>query len=198
MMITFALRLAAVTMVAAALCACSSSGSGSDSKKKSDSDTGPKYAQRSKISNWGDKHRSSFEKQAKDAEKTKSVRTGSFHTGSEYHAKNVAASQTTDKKYHGKEFAQSDKKDNNFEKSFSGSHETNRMGTESYKTSESHFGDKKSHENGREFNGGSQVFKTKQDVQAADAGEKSQAPKIIKNQKPGYTEAEVRAMLNKG
>ncbi len=75
--------------------------------------------------------------------------------------------------------------------------ESNRMGTESFKTSESNLADKKSHDNGRDFNGGSQVFKTKNDVQAADASAKTQQPKIIKNQKPSYTEDEVRAMLNK-
>jgi len=217
MMMTFLTRVTAL-VAAAGLCACSSTHSDSDSKSKSDSassgsssgsasrsdshskedpNIGKRLAQRLSIKEWNTKHRSQFEKQAQEAEKNKSVKTGIFHTGGDYHTK-TASSAMTDKKYHGKEFAQSDKKNGSFEKSFQGSGEKNHMASESYKTAESHFGDKKSHENGREFSGGSEVFKTKSDVQAANAGAKAKEPKIIENRKPGYTEEEVRAMLNKG
>ena len=193
-MMTPASRLVFLALAGVSLCACSSSDSGS---KKSSSETGPKYAERSKKSNWSPKHRSTFEKQAQEAEKNKTVKAGSFHTGRNFHTNEVSSS-TTDKKYKGKDFAQSDKKNSSFEKSYQGANEKNRMGSESFKTSESSMNDKKSSQSGREFSGSSQTFKTKDDTQAANAGKKPQEPKIIENRKPGYTEDEVRAMLNKG
>jgi hypothetical protein len=162
-----------------------------------DRETGPKYAQRSKTSNWSDKHRSSFEKQAQEAEKNKTVKTGLFHTGGDYHTKMVSEA-TTDKKFHGKEFAQSGKKDTQLNKTFHNTKESDPMASKNFKTTESHQFEKKAHDDGRMFAGNDKTFATKSDVRAANAATKTQKPKIIENGKPGYTEDEVRAMLNKG
>lgn len=184
----------ALIFAAAALCACSSS----DSKGKSRDDTGPKYAQRSSRSNWSDKHRSSFEKQAEKQEKTKGVKTNSFHT-QEY--TNTKSAGGMNKKYHSKDFSQSDKKDSSLEKSFSGAKQESHLGSEQYKTSESRFDNQKNqdsgrmeHDSGKSYTESSRSYRTGTDAVGTTALQHVQKSKSSKG---SYTEEEVRALLNK-
>lgn len=187
--------LAATLAASLFLPACSSD------KKSSGDDTGPKYAQRSSKSNWSDKHRSSFEKQAGKAEKTKSVKTGSFHTSNYTAAKSAGG---MDKQYRSKDYSQGDKKDKSFEKSYSGTKES-KLGSEQYKTSGSHLADQKSHDEGRmnhdagkSFSSGSESYKTNSDAIGSKASQNAQKSKGVQTGKPSYTEDEVRGLLNKG
>jgi hypothetical protein len=79
------------------------------------------------------------------------------------------------------------------------------MGSEKYKTSESHLAEQKNHDEGRmshdtskSFSGSSESYQTHGDAIGSHATQNAQKSKGVQTGKPSYSEDEVRALLNKG
>lgn len=177
------------------LCACSGS-----KKKTSGDDFGPKYKERMASAEralFRDDHsqRSPYEKQLGNDKKNKNVKKQAFKTGDFHSGKPFSGG---DDKFKTGAYSQSDKTSNAANKTFSGAGKQSALGNDEFKTSESRFSQQSDSDNAKQSPLGDDTFRTKSDREGSKAMENSQRPYIAPRGEDGYSEGDIRKMLNKG
>lgn len=135
---------------------------------------------------------SPFQKEVFNA--SRSVKTQDFRVGNYKGKKGFSGS---DDRFRAGTFAQSDKASLAAGQTFSGADDKNRMGGSAFKTGQSQYDGKANRDSGRASFMADDTYKTAPEPTALKAASKAKRP-LIQDQKPGYSEEEVRKILNKG
>ena len=103
--------------------------------------------------------------------------------------------------YKEKEFSQSDKTSREGGRTYAASGRTPEEANESYETKDSRYGSQQARQGDQSFAGGDESYKTREVRDAAKSQKKNVKPEIIpkddESDKPAYSEAEVRRMVNR-
>jgi hypothetical protein len=163
------------------------------STSKEETDNGPRLAER--LGKWDTTKRSSFEKQMKASGVDKDYKTAKFKE-KEFSGNKVFNTGKKDG-FKTKDFSQAEKQNRSAQQIFSGADDRNRMSDGAFKTQDSSFADKKSFSADKTSSMADDTFETRSDPVTRKALETSKRPYIEEFGKPGYTEDEVRGILNK-
>jgi hypothetical protein len=184
-----------------ALAACASSKTKNETAKRNE--FGPTFRERMEITDKAIKGkdysvRSAYEKQIP---KGTSEKTSFFGT------RNVSGLKmfsSTKNSYQAKAFSQADKKNHTELQTAREAKEQSKMAAQMFRTPDSryesqvsHFESQTSHESGKTFARGNETFATRDNHAAAKALEKNKKPVIVDQDKPTYTEDDVKRLLNK-
>ena len=173
---------------------CSSSGS---SKKEGTTRTdasGQRLAQR--LGKWDTTKRSSFDKHRSAGETSKDYKTREFNQSKDYAGAKKQFNSGKDG-FKTKSFAQSNKKSRAADKTFAGAGKKNRMAGQKFETSESRFSNQANRDSDKRSSMEGDVFRTQENRETQKAMASNKRPYIEQTQKPGYTEDEVKGLLNK-
>lgn len=161
---------------------------------------GPTFRERMSVMDKIIKHndfsmRSSFEKEMPKTSlggKTYSAKT--YHTNEVAGIGNYAGAGST---FHVKDFSESGRKNRAQEEVFAESGRENPLASRLFRTSESSYNDKASPEAGKTFTNSGKSFATRENRAAAAEMAKNKKPVILDQDKPTYSEDEVKRLLNK-
>ena len=130
----------------------------------------------------------------------KKIKEGRFHAGS-FTGKQDYKGATG---YKAKEFSQSDKLSREGKEAFAGTGKEAREGDEKFASKDSRYESQRARQGDQEFSGDDKNFKTGEVRDAAKAQKKNTRPEIIPKDgderdgdKPAYTEAEVKRLVNR-
>lgn len=191
------LHRAALTLIATAFVALAASCSSSSKKPKKE--FGPTFKDRMSsldrvIKKSDFSQRSSFEKQmATTLDTKKKFKESTFQAKESHEGKKVASTAT----YKTKEFADAGKSSSTATKEYKGADEKSRMGDEKFRTQDSRMANQQSRDGSKTYAKGDQAFRTGENRAGTKAIEKNKKPKIVQEDKPTYTEDEVKRALNK-
>jgi len=186
---TLAFPVCFLLLLTLAACSSSKDNNAENTRVKKDE---PRLAQR--LGNFDKTKRSSFDNHRSATGVSGDYKTGMFRR-KEYKGKKEFNSGKDGFKT--KNFAQSDKKSKVADKSFSGANDVSSMADDKFKTSESRFSGQESSSADKRFRMEDDVFRTREDPVAHKAQSTNRRPFIEQTQNPGYTENEVKGLLNK-
>ena len=126
----------------------------------------------------------------------KSVKTSQFKS-SEYHAKKKFFAGKDKEKYKAGLFSQAKKTSNAGDKTFSGADDKSKLGDSTFKTTQDSFGNKMSRNAGQTSSMANDKFNTSGNPAALKGTANAKRPLIMKDNVPGYSEDEVKKLLNK-
>ncbi len=144
--------------------------------------------------------RSSFEKAIPKGSTGRKFQTPAYNTKEAAGLKPFSDAGST---YRSKEFAESDKKERTEAKRFGvkaarEKEEKSSLASRLFRTPDNRFEAKASREAGKTFGQGDKTFATRKDPDASKELEKDRKPLIIEDEKPSYSEGDVKRLLNKG
>ncbi|CAN5713179.1 hypothetical protein BH11VER1_BH11VER1_26410 [soil metagenome] len=174
-------------------------GACSGTKKSSGDNFGPKYKDRMASADralFHDDHnqRSPYEKQLGKGKKNKEVKMEAFKTRDFHSGKAFSGG---DDKFKTAAFSQSDKTSNAANKTFSGADKQSALGNDEFKTSESRFSQQSNSNSDKLSPLGDDKFRTNNDREGTKAMENSKRPLIAPRNEDGYSEGDIRKLLNK-
>lgn len=138
--------------------------------------------------------KSPFQKEVFNASQT--VKTSQFKS-TEYHAKKKFFAGKDKDKYKAGSFSQAKKASNAGDKTFSGADDKSKLGDSTFKTTQDPFGNKMSRSAGQTSSMADDKFNTSGNPAALKGTANGKRPLFMDNNVPGYSEDEVKKLLNK-
>jgi len=149
-----------------------------------------------RLGKWDQTRRSSFDKHRSVGGVDKNYKTKDFHRGKDYSGGKKEFNSGKDG-FKTREFAQASKESQVANKTFSGADDKSRMADDKFKTTESRFADQENRNADKRFSSEGDVFRTRENPTTKKAMESNHRPYIEQMKKKGYTEDEVKGLLNK-
>lgn len=138
--------------------------------------------------------KSPFQKEVYNASKT--VKTSKFKS-SEYHASKKFFAGKDKENYKAGLFSQGKKSSSTANKTYAGADDKSKMGAETFKTTEDAFGNKISRSASQTSSMADDKFNARENPAVMKQTSNSKAPLFLKDNVPGYSEDDVKKLLNK-